>query len=98
MRAQGKTEAFRAKFIRRFDVHNKHTGRMNCRLFLSRQRRSMLHPNDTLKLVFHHTERGSREYLLRATVMRLKADGVGLMFLEGDGNAAAALLSDNRLV
>jgi hypothetical protein len=57
-----------------------------------------VHPNDILELVFRHAERGSREYISRATVMRLEADGVGLMFLEGDGNAAPELLSDNRLV
>jgi hypothetical protein len=57
-----------------------------------------VHPDDILELVFCHAGRASREYLLRATVTRLEADGIGLRFIEDDGNTAAALLADNCLV
>jgi len=56
-----------------------------------------VYANDVLELVFRHAERGHREYLLRATVTRVEVDGIGLVFLGGDGNAAA-LLADNHLV
>jgi hypothetical protein len=57
-----------------------------------------VHPDDILKLMFLHAEPGSREYILRATVMRVVSDGIGLAFLEGDDNALAALMDDKRIM